>query len=216
MRWNIKKTTLILFLLLSFASSSQYYKFDSVTRYSGKWRQQELEILTYTNSENDNYYLRLSYYTNGWEAILYDLKNRKQHYFKVSEVKVKDGFSTIFKYYDTAVLHMTGHDIFSNYIFDFTTIEKKDNLKKVKLSVYKNSKRKKLIANYDLELRENSTNLFPAFRVSCMHPYEFTSRLTLNENYIVVSSAAQFNVDGHVVQNRLIDYKEVDLILQIP
>ena len=49
-----------------------------------------------------------------------------------------------------------------------------------------------------------------------MHPYEFTSRLTLNENYIVVSSTAQFNVDGYVVQNRLIDYKEIELILQIP
>ena len=208
-----------IFLALIFFSSlcinAQVYEFDSMTIYSSKFEQNESKKMIYINSKNDSYYLQLFFYSDLNEAKLYDIKNRKIHYFGVNEVKTKDGISISFDYQRTSNLSSNGENSLTKYIYDFDTFEINNKSKKVNLIVYKNSKRKKIILNIELELNENDSNLFHAYRISCIHPYESVTKFNLNENYIVTSAKVN-TLSKNKIEHKLLEYKQVNFAIQIP
>ena len=202
-------------LFLSLNISAQDFEFDTMTLYATKFKQYDSNILTYTNSKTDSYSLRIYKNENSYEARLYDYKNNKIHYFKVNELKSNDGISNNFIYENTIKFTETGEGIFSKYVYAFETIETDGDVKKVKLNVYKNYKRKKSIMHYELQLKANDLNLFHAFRVSCIHPFEFIQKFNCNQNYSV-EKAKGVTLSGDMIQHRLVEYKKVNFILRIP
>ena len=209
----MRKILITLFFITSLNINCQEYEFDSMTLYSTKFKQLESRILNYTNSKINTYSLRILIYTDYSEAKLYDYKNRKVHYFKINEVISNNETTTNFIYQESYNFE-TGEEFYPKYIYDFETIEENSDFKKVKLNVYKNSKKKKSILNFDLKLKPNDSNLFNAFRVSCIHRFESIQKFDINENCIV-ESAKGYTEDGQIIEHTLLEYKKINLTLKI-
>jgi hypothetical protein len=104
---------------------------------------------------------------------------------------------------------------FANYVFDINEIDSKAEVKKMKLNVYKNSKKRKSKMNVQFEYKEMPLNLFFAYKVCCLHPFEFDENLFLNKNCLV-TKGSEIAPSGNKVEHKLIDYKEVNLGLIVP
>ena len=209
----MKSFFIILLLTLSQYVNAQDYEFDSMTLYSTKSNQLESKVLNYTNSKVNDYVLKMFTNVEYPEARLYDYKNNKVHYFKISEVKLKNEVTTNF-IYETSYKFETGEEYYPKYVYDFETVEENVDFKNVKLSVYKNSKRKKSIAHFDLKMKPNDSNLFHAFGVSCIHRFNFVQNFNIDGNYIV-ESAKIITSDGQIIEHTLLEYKKVNLRLKI-
>lgn len=210
----MKKTIIVCFLFLSLSIKAQDYEFETMTLYSTVFMQTDSKRLNYTSTKNDTYYLQIFKSEEFYEAKLYDHKSQKIHYFKINELKSDNIFFNEFTYEKTTSLFIVSQGMFSKYIFDFEPIQTDGNLKKVKLKVYKNAKKKKSIMSYDLVLKSNKSNLFSAFRISCIHPFEFINRLNINENYIVESAKGNV-ISGKSIEHKLLDISEFKLILRV-
>ena len=211
---QMRKIFITLFFITSLYVKAQDYEFDTMTLYSTKFKQLETKTSNYTNSKISSYSLRISNYTDYSEAKVFDYKNGKIHYFKINEVKSKNEITTNFIYQNSYNIE-TDEKLYSKYVYDFETVEESTDLKKVKLNVYKNSKKKKSIVYFDLNLKPNDSNLFHAIRLSCIHLFGFIQKFDINENCIVESAKAVTH-DGQIVEHTLLEYKKVNLILRIP
>ncbi len=104
--------------------------------------------------------------------------------------------------------------------FDKYEIESKvissDSLNmELKVEVYKNAKRKKSIIEYLIKCKKNTSNLFPVFRMSCMHPFELYLNLNISKN-VIVEKAEGKTLSGQKVESSLLYFKEVMLDIEIP
>lgn len=183
--------------------------------YSTKHKQTERQILCFTNSKNDTYCLKLFKLEDSYEGKIFDYNNKKVHYFKVENIKSDNINDDEFVLLYTSDLSGINENWYSKYLFEFKTIDENESYKKVTLNVYKNSKRKKSIMSYDFELIPNETNLFSAYRLSCIHPFEFVSKFNIYENYIVKKAVGN-TLSGEKIENNLLQYKKVDFSISIP
>lgn len=177
--------------------------------------QAEKKAFCFTNSKNDTYCLKLFRLEDSYEGRIFDYNNKKVHYFRVDNIKSENIDDDEFVFLYTSDLSGINENWYSKYLFEFKTIDENESYKKVKLNVYKNSKRKKSIISYDLELIPNDTNLFSTFRLSCIHPLEFVSKFNMNENYIVKKAVGN-TLSGKKIENNLLVYKKVDFSINIP
>ncbi|WP_415583374.1 hypothetical protein, partial [Flavobacterium frigoris] len=148
-------------------------------------------------------------------AKLYDYKNLKVHEYTVIESKSKDEIFFKFNYEDTTELYYFNKNDYKKYVFTFQTININDSIKKVKFNVYKNSKKKKYLMEYELEIKKSNENLFPTFRISCMHPYEFLERLNIFENGVVINAKGK-TLSGNEIEFKLEELKVTNFELDIP
>ena len=63
-------------------------------------------------------------------------------------------------------------------------------------------------------MKPNDSNLFNAFRVSCIHRFESIQKFDINENCIV-ESAKGYTEDGQIIEHTLLEYKKINLTLKI-
>ena len=194
---------------------AQTFTFDSFACYSIETKCTTYENSCFINSRNDKYFLLLFNVKGNLAATLYDSKNLKSHYYKVEEKKIngKSKFNFIFQYSNK---HQTlQHPYFDNYMFDIKEIDSKEEVKKMELNVYRNSKKRKSKMNVEFEYIKMPMNLFFAYKVCCLHPFEFDENLFLNKNCLV-TKGKEISVSGNNIKHKLIDYKEVDLELIVP
>lgn len=210
------KKTFLLFLLFGFSYvNAQKYVFNTLAKYSSNYGHNKSESISYSNSNSDSYFLRLEKRENSFRANLFDYKNLKVHRFTVTESKVKNEIFFKFNYLDTYYLQHFNENHYSKYVFDFQTVESNDSIAKVKLNIYRNSKKKKSLKDYDLVIKKNSSNLFPVFRINSIHPYEFVEKLNIFENGVVVSASGK-TVSGEQIEFKLEELKQVSFELDIP
>ncbi|OAB31454.1 hypothetical protein FBFR_01085 [Flavobacterium fryxellicola] len=184
-----------------------------MTLYATKYKQIEFKQQNYTNSNIKSYSMRISVYGDYIEAKIFDYKSRKTHYFKINDIKSKNEITLNFTYQNSYNLD-TREGFYPKYVYDFETVEENTDFKKVKLNAYKNSKSKKSIFYFDLKLKPNDSNLFHAFRLSCIHGFEFIEKFDINENYIV-ESAKSVTHDGQIIEHTLLECKKIDLTLKV-
>ncbi|WP_284653109.1 hypothetical protein [Flavobacterium terrisoli] len=208
----MKKIFLLLILFGVSIVNAQKYTFNTLTRYSFN---SGGEVVSYTNFDNHTYVLRLIKTEYSFMANLYDYKSMRIHRFNVTETKSKEGFLLKFDYDNSTNLISSSRREFKKYIYDFKTIEIKDSIKKVTLNIYSNSKKKKSIRSYDLEIKNSNDNHFPVFRQSCIHPYEDVEKLNTFENGIVISAKGK-TTTGEIPLFKLEEYVKVDFELDIP
>jgi hypothetical protein len=208
----MKKIIFLIIFLNLFNSNAQKYFFNTLTKYNIVNRKGE--IITYSNLYNDTYFLKLKKYENTFIANLYDYKNLKNHEYSVTETKIDNEFFFNFKYEKTNELNHFNKKNYNNYIFDFETISSSDNIKKVKMKVFKNSKKKKLLMEYELDVKNSDYNYFPAFRNSCIHPYEFLDTLNTFEKGVVISAIGN-SLSGDTIEFRLEVLKQVNFELEV-
>jgi hypothetical protein len=213
----MKKILLLLFILNLHLLKAQTFTFDSFACYSNKIVSLGTvrENSCFINSNNNSYFLFLYNEKGNLEANLYDLKNLKSHHFKVEEKKVngQSKFNFIFQFTKKQKSLMASN--FANYVFDFKEIESKEEEKKMELIVYKNAKKRRSEMTFQFEYKDMPLNLFFAYKVCCLHPFEFNKNLYLNKNCLVTKRSV-IAPSGNKVEHKLIDYKEINLELTVP
>lgn len=212
----MKNLFCVFFLIVVFSKlNAQKYSFNTLTKYSSKYDKINREQIVYSNSKNDSYFLGLIKNQYSFAANLYDYENLKIHRFTVIESKIKNEIFYKFKYEKTNELFYFKKKYYSKYVFAFQTLNLNDSIRKVKLNVYKNSKKKKSLIEYELEIKNYSDNLFPAFRISCVHPYEGLDKLNIFENGVVMKATGE-TFSGHEIKFKLEELKRINFELDIP
>jgi hypothetical protein len=214
MKNTIKLAAVLLLLFVPlFLAQAQEYTFDTKTVYSTVYKQNESKQEYFTNSKIKSYSMSISNYNDYLEAHVFDYESKKVHYFKMN-INKKNEITPNFIYNNSYDLD-TREQLYLKNSYDFKTVEENKDFKKVNLIFYKNVKKKNIHSTLELVLQPNDSNLFNAFRLSCIHGCEHVKRLDINENYIVVS-ASTVSKDGQLTTHKLIENNAVDLTLKIP
>jgi hypothetical protein len=84
----------------------------------------------------------------------------------------------------------------------------------MELNVYKNAKKRSSEMNVQFEYKEMPLNLFFAYKVCCLHPFESHENLFFNKNCLI-TKGSEIAPSGNIVEHKLIDYKEINLELTV-
>ena len=206
---------LLLFLCL-FSGATTYaqtYKFDMIATYNVKLNGREREHIVCSNIANDDCFLTIGTYKSPTEAILDDFKNQVYHIFEIIQSKKNSEESFTFKYLSTSKIEST--KAYLNHEFVFEEIESDSLFRKVKLSIYKNSKRRKPVTSQTVVLEKSDHELFSLYRVACLHPWEKLDKMKYPGKYKVVSGTGKTS-GGYKIETQLLYIKPTNLILSIP
>ena len=199
-----------LFFSLSF---SQTYQFDFLTKYSSTIVKTKSigESVTYNNSDDFSYYLRLNKTKEDFTASLYDHERNLEHYFSVIETKINGEIRFQFTYINSAKLLTS--NLMKNYRYEFSEISATDP-KVVSLKIYLSKRAKKPINEKEFTLQKANKNLIPLYRSEFLREYSDDGELQKVGNYIVSKAIEKYKtVTCEVV---LKEYKNVDLQLVVP
>lgn len=207
----MKKIILLFLLLIPLLSFSQQYSFNILTKYKSE-NSFSKESVVYSNKENDSYFLKLDKNNekNQTKAFLIDLNNSKKHSFKVIESK-NDSNEFFFKFVYLKSQDYFIHEPLKGHYYKYEIVKKDSLSKTVKMSLM--NKRGKAISTSELEFKNYPFNLFPVFRYSCLHPFEYSKNINFNGTGIVKSYKT---FDKKKVIHIYLDYfKEVSLLLNV-
>ena len=208
----MKKFFLTLLVLVFHTVYSQEYHFDYMIKYSTK-SGNTTERTIYSNSQDSNIHLMIGGFNGASNATILDNNKNIVYTFKVKKKKVNDEIVYTFKFISKKAFQLP--EFYANYDFKFETLESDELYKKVKLTVYSDASRKNEIATHVLNLKKSDINLFSAFRVSCLHPFESFSKLILPGNYIVESGTGS-SKGGFIRNSKLITSKSTQLTIVAP
>ena len=208
----MKNYSIILLLLLAnfFIGYSQSYKFNLLTRYTIYNEDQKHEKIVYSNSDNQRYFLSLRKTENGNLAYLSDIENKLMHHLHFIENEQNGEIWFSFNYIKTEKLKP--FTIATDYRFKFETIQQDSVYKTIKMTGYKNKKMTQVTGVTELKVKKHPKNLFPLYRFSYLHVFEFRTDIDLNENGIIESSKYLGNKK---LECKLDYYKEIDLVIKI-
>ena len=201
----------ILYLAVNAAVHGQKFEFDLLTKYVISAENYQRETAVYSNSTNKFFYLYLNY--DSKTANLYDLKTNILYKFEVLQSKVNKDLFFEFKYLVSKKIIPNRHII--NFESEYTIVKKDSIYAEIKLDIYRNSKRKKPHHSLLLKAKKSKTNLFAIFRVNCLHPFEFTSKIDIPEN-LVIESGESINGSRDKTKFKLALLKDVKFELEIP
>lgn len=212
---SIMKIKIILFTIniffFSFISSAQSYKFDKFIIYQNLT--DSIESNVYCNSNNSNYFLRVLNSYHGQEALIYDLINKKVHYFDVIKKSIGDDSNEIsFKYKNSkAVIEKYN----TNYFFEYNKIDDDSLYNYSKLVVYKNKSKNKKINEIELKIKKDKSNYFPLYRFCTMHTFEFKTEMDFSIDGIVETSRTK---KDDLITNEIVltNFEDFDLELVVP
>lgn len=170
------------FIFIIILLSAQTYDFNKEVIYIFENGNRKSESIIYVNTKNDTYYLKIFRNEEKSFARLYDFKKNRIHHYDLIEIKGRnDKFDLKYidseRYYDHLGMN------YNSYGYEFL-----ENSGKNLLNIYQTKKKKKIYKNFEFETEENEENLFPAFRISCLHPFEYNNQLTFNKNVVVKKS----------------------------
>ena len=207
-----KISTLILITFFSFAFS-QTYHFDFLTKYSStNFKTKNIrEIVSYNNSDDFSYYLRLNKTKEDFTASLYDHEKNVEHYFSVKETKINGEIRFQFTYINTAKLLTS--TLMKNYRYEFSEIYA-NSPKVVSLKIYPSKRAKKPINEKEFTLQKANKNLIGLYRSEWLHEYSDDGELQKVGNYFVSKAIEKYKtVTCEVV---LKEYKNVELQIVVP
>lgn len=204
----------ILFLVLFFSLGfAQTYEFDFLTKYSSENSKNKFtrDLVSYHNSDDFSYYLKLKKNDADFTATLYDHQRNLAHHFSVIESKVGHEIEFQFLYVNTSKLqNIIKHE---NYRYEFSEISA-SNPKIISLKIYPSKRAKKPKVENLITLKKANKNLIQLYRSDCLHWSDSTYEFSKIGNYIVTQSIEKFN--NNICQTNLKEYKNVDLKIMIP
>ena len=171
----MKPLLLILYLFFGVTTYAQTYKFDLIATYTQEVIGREREHIVCSNKTNDDYFLTIGTFTSSSTAILSDFKKQVYHTYEIIQTKKNSEEFFTFKYLSTSKIEST--KAYLNHEFVFEEIESDSLFRKVKLSIYKNSKRRKPVTSQTVVLEKSDHELFSLYRVACLHPFEALNKM---------------------------------------
>lgn len=208
---------IIIFLLTSFTTLfGQTLKFDVMVTYSISQNGTLSERNTYGMSTNDNYIMRvLNNHDGSQSAHVYDLKSLKRYEFQLIEEKPNNGNTThkfahlnTFAYND----YFPHSAAAKNAHFNFENVSVENNIETVKLIFYKNKSKTKTSRTFELKILNSELNLFPLFRFTCLHPWEFTTELNYEKPGLVTSAVSDNGLEKYTLKS----FEATNLELSLP
>ena len=210
MRKLISVTFILVFVLIS----SQTYSFDTVTKYvlNTPKKKGVKESVNYFNSEDFNYFLKVTRSPEFLSATLFDTKTDLAHRFTIKESKSQGHVFFAFEY-DYSYKQNTKHIVNQKQYITFGEISE-SYPKQVSMQIFSSKKAKKPIAKHVLTLQPASKNMFPMFALSRSANYMLTTDADLPGNYMVVrDDITEKKVSCEFV---LEDHNDVKLKITLP
>ncbi|MEZ4854092.1 hypothetical protein, partial [Flavobacterium sp.] len=183
----MKTITCIIYVLFLSNIYSQKFEFDVLTKYKLKNR----ESIVYSNSKHEDYVMYIQGNSEYKIAKLYDLKKMILHKFDVKEVKSKNEVFFQFMYKSTN--DMNFYKYWDKSKIQYEWISNNGLNGEIKLNIYKNYKKTKLLYTVYMKVQKSNVNLFHVFKFSCLHPFEFYRNFNIPENIIVKSSKIELS-----------------------
>ncbi|WHF52252.1 hypothetical protein QGN23_03000 [Chryseobacterium gotjawalense] len=209
----MRKISILLLLMMGSFGFAQTYQFDFLTKYvsTNLQNKRSNEFVSYNNSDDFSYYLKLRKSDSDFTATLYDHERNLAHHFSVVESKVGNEIQFQFLYVNTSKLqNIIKHE---NYRYEFSEISA-DSPKIISLKIYASKRAKKPRVEKELTLKKANKNLIQLYRSDWLHWSDSTYDLSKIGNYIVAESIEKFN--NNICQTNLKEYKNVDLKITIP
>ena len=209
----MRKISILSLLVLFSLSFGQTYQFDFLTKYASTNSKNKTtkETVTYNNSDDFSYYLKLRKTEDDLNATLYDYKKSLAHNFSVQETKVNGAIRFEFNYLNTAKLQTSTSP--KNYRYEFAEISA-NTPKVVSLKVYQSKRAKNPAAVQILTLEKFNKNLIPLYHSEFTHLYDKNDNVSNLGNYIVSKAVEKYkNFTCEVV---LKEHKNVDLQITLP
>ncbi len=210
----MKKLNLVAFSFVFVLSSAQTYSFDTVTKYvlNNAKKKGIKESVNYFNSDDFNYFLKVTRVPEYLSATLFDSKTDLAHRFKVKESKSNGNIFFAFEY-DYSYKLNTKYLIHQNQYVTFGEISE-TTPKRVSMQVFNSKKAKKPVANHILTLQPASKNMFPMFALSRSYNYTMLNDANLPGNYMVLrDDITEKKISCEFV---LEDHNNVELKLTLP
>jgi hypothetical protein len=202
----MKNFLLSIIILSSIICNGQSFKFDLLTKYSTESFDFYRESVVYSNSKNSDYFLFVRENT----ATICDLKNTTLHHFNVLK-KTSNNGEIFYEFFYESSEHTNYHyRLIHN---DFKIISNDTLYKKVLLNFFYNKKKRKIDHSIEMKIKNHSANLFPLFRFSCLHGYDYRKDLNFSNNGIV--EYATCKIRGNKVDYKLLYYHELNFELVV-
>ena len=195
-------------------ANSQTYSFDTVTKYvlNNAKKKGIKESVNYFNSDDFNYFLKVTRVPDYLSATLFDSKTGLAHHFTVKESKSNGNIFFAFEY-DYSYKLNAKHLINQKQYITFGEISE-SSPKQVSMQIFSSKKAKKPIAKHVLTLQPASKNMFPMFALSRSAKYMLTTDADLPGNYMVVrDDITEKKVSCEFV---LEDHNDVKLKITLP
>lgn len=208
------KKNSILFLLLFFSFGfAQTYEFDFLTKYISENSKNKFtrDLVSYHNSDDFSYYLKLKKSDADFTATLYDHQRNLAHNFSVLETKIGGEIQFQFLYINSSKLAKTSDDKNSRY--EFSEISE-TSPKTISLKIYPSKRAKNPISENTITLEKANKNLIPVFRSEWFHLYGKNDNVSALGNYIVSESIEKYK--NYTCAIKLKEYKNVDLTITLP
>lgn len=204
----------ILFLLLFFSLGfAQTYEFDFLTKYTSENSKNKFtrDLVSYYNSDDFSYYLKLRKRDADLAATLYDHQRNLAHHFSVLESKVAGEIQFQFSYLNSSKLAKMNDNKNSRY--EFSEISA-NNPKIISLKTYPSKRAKKPAYECTFTLEKANKNLMPVFRSEYFHLDGKNDKVSELGNYIVSESIEKYK--NYTCEIKLKEYKNVDLTITLP
>lgn len=209
----MKQILLFLYLFFGVTTYAQTYKFDLIATYTHKVSGKERTRIVCSNATNDDCFLTIGTFTSSSRAFLSDFKKQIYHTYEIVETNMNSKKSFSLKYLYTSKIEFT--KAYSDHHFVFEEIESDSLFRKVKVSIYKNTKRKRPVNYQTVILEKSDHDLFALYRVACLHPWENLDKMKYPGKYKVVSGKGKTS-GGYKIETKLVSIKPINLTLNIP
>ncbi|EPS8593052.1 hypothetical protein ACVIB9_005727 [Escherichia coli] len=175
------KSFLFLFFTFNFFNAQQSYEVNKEIIYNIKFNEKNNESIIYINVNDDSYFLKTYKNSDNSYAIIYDLKNNKKNYYEMIEIPNSNKYDLKFekseRFYPDKLMN------YNHYDYVTSSIENTEELR-----IYFNKKRKKTYKIFKFETTESEIDYFPAYKFSCLHPFEFNQNLKYDKPLLVKKS----------------------------
>ncbi len=190
-------------------AKSKTFHFDFLVYYSTEIDGETREVLGYINSKNQNYAMKIIKYSNtDIRAKLYSEDDKQTFNFKVKESISNGEVNFDFTYQDSFYL---GYQRSYNQPYSFTKVD--DNT--LRLDVFTNKKRKKILESHTMKIGQYSAQLYPAYQFFFVHHSDLGGKMNYPEN-IFVEEAVYFCEDGKRGNAKLQEIRKINFDLAIP
>lgn len=199
----MKKLFITLFLIIFNFSFSQNYHFDLAVKYrvENSKTKNLISGITYFNTKNWTYYLKIIKYEERVIAVVFDYERNIEIAFDCEELSNKQIGN--FKYNNT-------------YSFSNQEINRKYSINRINdsnanIKLFFTKKIKKPYCELNLVFSSSNINLFPVFKFQMIDHPEMFSDLEFNENIAVIEA----NI-GKNLHYKLLEKKDINLDISAP
>lgn len=190
------------------STKSKTFHFDFLIHYSIESDGNTRDVLGYVNSKNPNYFLKiLRLGETDVRAKLFSAEDKETFNFKVKQSTLKGELMFDFEYQDSSYL---SYQLSYDHPYSFTKIDNKT----LRLDIFSNKRRKKILESHTMKIGKYSPSIFPAYQSLFVHHSDLGSKMNYPENIFVEESVFKYE-KGNDATVKLQEVRKIDFDLPL-